>query len=130
MVHKTLAMALLAAATAPVYAQGVAIESAVFLEHSDGHGMRVEPAERFVSGDRVVTVLRWQAPGQRRFTVVSPVPTGLRVESVSRAGLEVSTDRGRSWQVLSDARELPRGVTHLRWRAGGDGQLTYRAVVR
>lgn len=127
--HRTVAIAALAAAT-PLQAQGVAIESTVFVEHSDAQGLRVEPAQRFVHGDRVVTVMTWQAREGERFTVISPVPAGLKVESVSRAGLEVSTDRGRSWRTLADARDLPVGVTHLRWRVGGDGRLTYRAVVR
>ncbi len=127
--HKTLALLGLMAA-APLQAQGAAVESAVFVEHSDAHGQRVEPAQRFMRGDRVITVMTWQVPEQRRYTVVSPVPAGLRLESVSRAGLEVSTDRGHSWRVMADARDLPAGVTHLRWHAGGDGRLTYRAVVR
>jgi len=126
---KRLALAALVAA-APLHAQGVAIESAVFVEHSDAQGWRIEPAQRFARGDRIVTVMTWQAPEAGRYTVVSPVPAGLSVESVSRAGLEVSTDRGRSWRVIADGRELPAGVTHLRWRTGGAGSLTYRALVR
>ena len=127
--HRTLAMAALSVA-APLQAQGVAIESSVFVEHSDAKGLRVEPAEHFTHGDRVVTVMSWQAPEGGRFTVVSPVPAGLQVESVSRTGLEVSTDHGHSWRTLADARDLPAGVTHLRWHAAGDGRLTYRALVR
>ena len=129
MMHKILAIAALVLA-APLQGQGVAIASNVFVEHSDGDGLRVEPAQSFVRGDRVVTVMTWQAREGERFTVVSPVPSRLKVESVSRAGLEVSTDHGRSWRTLVDARDLPSGVTHLRWRTGGEGSLTYRAVVR
>jgi hypothetical protein len=79
----------------------------------------------------VVTILRWDAPRGARYTAVSPVPAGLTIESASRTGLEVSTDGGRSWRPLADPDAVPPGTTHLRWRiAGGEGRLSYRAVVR
>jgi hypothetical protein len=124
-----LALAALAVA-APLHAQEIAVESAVFLEHVGEHGLRVEPATRFVSGDTVVTVMSWQAPVRSRSSIVSAVPPHLVLESVSRDGLEVSTDNARTWRRIEDARDLPLGVTHLRWPARGDGRLTYRAIVR
>jgi hypothetical protein len=82
-------------------------------------------------GDRVVTVLRWRAPRGGSYTAVSPVPASLSVESASMAGLEISTDGARSWRRLEDPEAVPVGTTHLRWRiAGGEGRLSYRAVVR
>jgi hypothetical protein len=100
-------------------------------ERAGEHGLRVEPAARFVRGDKVVTVLRWSGPRRSGFTITSAVPPTLALESTSGDALQVSTDGGRSWTVLTDPDRLPQGVTHLRWPAGqGAGTLTYRAVVR
>jgi hypothetical protein len=78
-----------------------------------------------------VTIVRWEAPPGGRYTAVSRVPPDLAIESASRAGLEVSADGGRSWRRLEDPRKIPADVTHLRWRiAGGEGRMSYRAVVR
>ena len=119
-------------APAPLAAQDVAIDSAVYRETSAVDGARrIVPADRLLRGDRVVTILSWDAPRGASYTAVSPVPAGLTVESASRAGLEVSTDGGRSWRRLDDPDAVPQGTTHLRWRiAGGEGRLSYRAVVR
>lgn len=117
-------------AAVPLHAQDLAVESAVFVERAGKAGLRVEPAATFARGDTVVTVMTWQAPGHDSHTIVSAVPAGLELESISRGNLEYSRDNGRKWIALADARDLPRGVTHLRWRTGGDGRLSYRAVVR
>jgi hypothetical protein len=117
-------------AAAPLSAQGVAIGSAVYRERAGDGAMRIEPATRLVSGDRVVTILSWNAPSGGSYTVTSPVPAGLVVQSASRPGLEVSTDGGRSWRRLADPDRVPNGTTHLRWQVGGEGRLSYRAVVR
>ena len=119
-------------AAAPLAAEDVAIDSAVYRETAGAGGMReVAPAGRLLRGDRVVTILRWEAPRGASYTAVSPVPAGLAIESASRAGLEVSTDGGRSWRQLDNPDEVPQGTTHLRWRIeGGEGRLSYRAVVR
>ena len=130
MLRSIVAMVMLATST-PLWAQGgVQVESDVFVEHSSAQGLLVEPSDRFAVGDRVVTVMSWQAPASGRFTIVTTVPRRLDLQSVSRQALEYSTDGARSWHALSDARELPHGVTHLRWRTAGDGRLTYRAIVR
>jgi hypothetical protein len=124
-----IALAALLAAL-PASAQDVAIASAVYLERGSDGAMQVEPATRLMRGDRVVTILTWEAPRGASYTVVSPVPAGLALQSASQPGLEVSTDGGRTWRRLSDPDNIPRGITHLRWRVGGDGRLSYRAVVR
>jgi hypothetical protein len=120
---------------APLCAQDAAIESAVYLEHADEDGSasihRVGPAARLASGDRVITIMRWESAGQGQRTAVSAVPGRLRIESASRHDLDVSTDGGATWYALGDPESLPAGITHLRWRLGtGAGQLSYRAVVR
>jgi hypothetical protein len=125
----TIALAALLAAL-PANAQDIAIDSAVYRERVDGGRRQIEPATRLSSGDRVVTILSWEAPPGGSYTVVSPVPAGLALQSASHPGLEVSTDGGRTWRRLDDSDAAPRGTTHLRWRVGGDGRLSYRAVVR
>lgn len=124
-------MPMLLAAT-PLAAQDVAIDSSVYRETAGADGAwQVAPADRLLRGDRVVTVLRWDAPRGGSYTAVSRVPAGLTIESASQPGLEVSTDGGRSWRRLDDPHEVPQGTTHLRWQiGGGEGRLSYRAVVR
>lgn len=120
-------------AAAPLAAEDVAIDSAVYRETASADGARqVAPAGRLLRGDRVVTILRWDAPRHGgSYTAVSSVPAGLAIESASRAGLEVSLDGGRNWRRLADPDQVPEGITHLRWRIdGGEGRLSYRAVVR
>ena len=115
---------------APLQAQTapIALESAVFVERTEGAARTIEEAESFRKGERVVTVLRWQAP-RGSYTVTSPVPPPLQFEGASAEDVEVSTDGGRSWRAMTFAR--PETVTHLRWRVGsGAGRLTYRAIVR
>jgi hypothetical protein len=118
------------AAAIPASAQDVAVESAVYRERIEDGEARIEPATRLTRGDRVVTILTWEAPQGGSFTVTSPVPAGLALQSASHPGLEVSIDRGRTWRRLADPDTVPHGATHLRWRVGGDGRLSYRAVVR
>ena len=118
------------AAAIPAHAQDVAIDSAVYLERESGGETHVVPATRLMRGDRVVTILTWEAPREGSYTVVSPVPAGLALQSASRPGLEVSTDGGRTWRKLTDPATVPHGTTHVSWRVGGDGRLSYRAVVR
>lgn len=127
----TIAVAALLAAT-PLAAQDVAIDSAVYRETAAADGaLQVAPAGRLLRGDRVVTILTWEAPRSGSYTAVSPVPAGIVIESASRDGLEVSTDGGRRWHRLDDPDTVPPGTTHLRWRIdAGEGRLSYRAVVR
>jgi len=125
----TIALAALLAAF-PANAQDVALSSTVFLERTGDGETTIEPATRLMRGDRVVTILTWDAPRGGSYTVTSPVPPGLALTSASHSGLEVSTDGGRRWRRLADPDDIPHGTTHLRWRVGGDGRLSYRAVVR
>ena len=117
-------------AAIPAGAQPVAIDSAVYLERGGDGASTIEPVTRLVRGDRVVTIMRWDAPRSGSYTVTSPIPATLALESASHPGLEVSTDGGRSWRRLTDPDSVPHGATHLRWRVGGEGRLSYRAVVR
>jgi len=117
-------------AAIPANAQDVAVDSAVYVERVNQGRTQIEPATRLSSGDRIVTIVRWDAPRSGSYTVTSPVPAGLALLSASQPGLEVSTDGGRSWRRLGDPDRIPRGITHLRWQVGGDGRLSYRAVVR
>ena len=119
-------------ATTPLAAEDVAIASAVYRETAGVDGTRrVVSADRLLRGDRVVTILSWNAPRGASYTAVSPVPASLAIESASRAGVEVSTDGGRSWLRLADPDAVPQGITHIRWQiGGGEGRLSYRAVVR
>lgn len=125
-----IAVAALALGTPLAADPGLKIASGVFRETVNDKGIRVEPAATFARGDTVVTVMSWQASGHGARTIVSAVPAGLALESVSRDGLEISVDGGRSWRALRDGRLLPPSVTHLRWQAAGEGQLSYRALVR
>ncbi|HWK42596.1 MAG TPA: hypothetical protein VNR60_11770 [Croceibacterium sp.] len=128
--RRIIVLAALAAAM-PARAEPVAVESMVYREHNQHGAMRIVPATRLAAGDRVVTILTWKAPTAGRYTAVSAVPARLSIESTSREGLEISTDGGRNWQALTDADAAPAGITHLRWPiSGGDGRLSYRAVVR
>lgn len=125
----TIAVAALLTAL-PASAQQIVIDSAVYRERVAGGEVRIEPATRLIRGDRVVTILTWDTPPGGTYTLVSRVPTGLVLQSASYSGLEVSVDGGRAWRRLADPDTIPRGATHLRWRVGGDGRLSYRAVVR
>ena len=118
-------------AAAPAAAGTVAIDSAVYLGTStNGGGLTVAPAGPLRHGDRVITILRWDAPRTVRFTAVSAVPAAITIESASRTGIEVSLDDGRSWHKLADFDAVPAGITHLRWQIAGEDRLSYRAVVR
>ena len=127
----TIVLAALLAAAAPLSAQDVAIDSAIYRERGgDGGAMQVEPATRLVRGDRVVTILTWDAPRGGSSTVTSAVPGNLSLQSASQPGIEISSDGGRSWRRLDDPDRVPSGTTHLRWQIGSEGRLSYRAVVR
>ena len=128
-----LALALLALAAPLAARPEVAIDSAIYVERdepsSQGPRRVVEPADLLHKGDRVVTVLRWEAPNGS-FTVTSPIPRTLAFERSSADAIEISTDGGRSWRTF-DGSIQPGSVTDLRWRVGsGAGQLTYSAHVR
>jgi hypothetical protein len=116
--------------TIPANAQSVAIDSAIYRERALDGGVKIELATHLSRGDRVITILRWDAPEAGRYTVTSAVPASLAIESASYPGLEVSLDGGRNWRRLTDPRSVPRGTTHLRWQMRGEGRLSYRAIVQ
>ena len=89
----TTALAALAAAL-PAHAQDVAIDSAVYLERESGGETHVVPATRLMRGDRVVTILTWEAPREGSYTVVSPVPAGSRFAAPGRRGRPAELPRG------------------------------------
>lgn len=120
----------------PLHAQqSPVIQSAVFLERAGTGGgakvLRMDSQTRLNRGDRVVTILRWSSPPASGLKLTSAVPGSLQLQSTSRDGLEISSDGGRSWRVLTDGDAVPVGVTHLRVPLGAvQGSLSYRAVVR
>ena len=122
-------LAILAMFAGPLHAQNIAIESDVFIERQDRQIRIVEQADVLRRGDRVVTVLRWDAPANGPFVMTSSVPASLNLEATSDDRVIVSTDGGRSWRRFAGIR--PERVTHLRWRvATGPGRMTYSAIVR
>ena len=121
-------MAFVALAAVPATAQTV--DSAVYLELGGQGETRIQPATRLMRGDRVVTILTWDVPSGGSYTMTSRVPSGLDLESATHPGVEVSTDGGITWRRPAHLDSIPRGTTHLRWPASGDGRLSYRAVVR
>jgi len=125
----TLALAAMLAAL-PVKAQQVGVSAAVYRERADERGSQVEPAILLARGDRVVTIVTWDAPRGGTYTIVTPVPAGLALQSASHRDLHVSSDGGRTWRRLVDPDNAPRDATHLRWQVVGDGRLSYRALVR
>ncbi len=122
-------LAMLTMFSGPLHAQDVALESSVFVERQDSQIRIVEQAAELRRGDRVVTILKWDAPADGPFVMTSKVPPALTLESTSSDQVIVSTDGGNSWTRFKGMR--PQRVTHLRWRAGqGEGRLTYSAIVR
>ena len=144
------ATAFAAAIAAPLHADaGVILNSAVFVERSDGaaHARRfIEPASLLNRGDNVVMVLDWHAHRQSNgFVLTSPIPGTLKFQRSSRDNQEVSVDGGKSWGQIGQLRvadggawrfATPEDVTHIRWRipadmaTRGSGRVTYRALVR
>ena len=111
-------------------AGNVEVDSAVFVESHSAGETKLEPATRLSRGDRLVTIVRWNAPRSGSYTLTSEVAPALVLQSASHGEFEVSTDRGRTWRRVPNPESIPPGITHLRWQAGGSGRLTYRAIVR
>lgn len=129
-----LILAAIVAGTSAQAAEPVAVVAANYVERIDSNGQatirKIEPTAQLGRGERVVTVLKWNAQHGRHLAT-SRVPPALRLQSASRSDLLVSTDGGNHWLVLADYRQVPAGITHIRWSLdSGEGQLTYRAIVR
>jgi len=129
--------------TAAVSSPIVSTESAVFVERKNAAtGRKLEPADRFVRGERVVTILRWQRlGGNGGFTITNPLPRTIAFQKSSRTDEEVSVDGGKTWgrlgELMVDSRVAsPEDVTHVRWRISPQrasersGQIAYSAIVR
>ena len=141
-------LSMLAAASAPAVAAvrdvpTVALDSAVFVEKVQRGNVRsLEPAERMIRGDRVVTVLTWyRMGGNGGFIVTNPLPRAIAYQASAREDEEVSVDGGRSWGRIGILRvgarhATPEDVTHVRWRvpaeraAHGRGLIAYSGIVR
>lgn len=134
-------------ATSAMAKQPVTLDSAVFVERQQaGNVRRLEPAQRLIRGDRVITIVTWQklahtAHGDGSFIVTNPLPQAIAYQTSAREDEEVSIDGGRSWGKLATLRvgsrlATPEDVTHVRWRvpaaraAKGHGQITYSGIVR
>jgi hypothetical protein len=136
----------LAIAGAPAWAGSVALDSAVYVERSNGLTRSLRQVDRLSRGDRVVTILTWQRQGGPKndnagFTVVNPLPRQVSYQGSAREDEEVSVDGGRSWGRLGELTIGTRlataeDVTHVRWHvaarqaAQGQGRIAYSAIVR
>ena len=137
------ATAVIAWPTTAVSSPIVSTDSAVFVERKGGDSDRqLEPADRFVRGDRVITILRWhRLGGDGGFTITNPLPRTIAFQKSSRADEQVSVDGGKTWGRLGDLTvgsrlASPEDVTHVRWKISpqraleGSGQIAYAAIVR
>lgn len=144
---RSLAVALAALAVSiPASANDrVELVSSVFVESGPtSNGYRsITPASTLSRGDKVVLLVKWTAPRDRRsFKVSASVPASLAFQRSGMDALEVSTDGGRSWGQLGTMKvggsrlASPEDVTHLRWTisareaARGNGRIAYSALVR
>ncbi len=139
-----LAVIQIAAASPGSAAPLVSLDTAVFVEHQEsGDVRRLEPAQSFKRGDRVVTIVRWRRLGGSNggFTLVNPLPHAIAYQASASDSEEVSTDGGRNWGQIGTLRfgnrlATPEDVTHVRWRvpatsaAAGRGQIAYSGIVR
>jgi len=140
-------IALWAALACPTAAQAappaITTDSTVFVERrEDDASRRLEVANSFGKGERVVTVLRWQRrKGTGGFVITNPLPRAIAFQASSTESESVSIDGGRSWGQLGQLRignrlASPEDVTHVRWRipprlaALGKGQIAYSGIVR
>ena len=139
-------IALLAALAWPQLAQAapaVITNSSVYVERRDENSARrLEEADSFDKGDRVVTILRWELRKRAgSFTITNPLPRAVSYQASTREDELVSVDGGRSWGrigqlKIGDRLASPEDVTHVRWRiperiaARGRGQIAYSGIVR
>lgn len=139
----TLGLAWLGPVEDAIASPSVATDSAVFIErvHND-NGRHLEPADRLIRGDRVVTILSWyRMGGDGGFVITNPMPRRIAYQESAAGNEEVSVDGGRTWGRLGALRigariATPEDVTHVRWRipaghaARGQGHIAYSGIVR
>lgn len=112
-----------------------------------------EPLKKAVPGQEVIYVITYRNTGNKpaeNVVINNPVPAELAFRKGSAQGagtrIEVSVDGGKNYGVLetlsvpgADGRQHPaeaKDVTHVRWtllapvRAGADGKVTFRAVLK
>ena len=108
----------------PAQANEVRLDSTVFREtvsRENGERVRrIEQANSFRRGDRVITILYWEASREEPFWVSSAVPPTL-ILGEAPDGAQALMQDGR--------------ITQLRWRvdpvrAGSRGRFSYAATVR
>ncbi|MBB4859104.1 hypothetical protein HNO88_002430 [Novosphingobium chloroacetimidivorans] len=119
----------------------VATQSTVYVERvQPDRTRRLEPADRFIRGDRVITVVNWsRRAGNRGFVITNPLPAALAYQGSAWDDQDVSVDGGRTWGRLGALRVGGRSataedVTHVRWRipprVQARGQIAYSGIVR
>lgn len=123
----------------------IATDSSVFVERKPTDTRRrLEPAEKLLPGDKVVTIVTWHRTGGRgAFTIVNPLPEALSYQrsAMQAEEEEVSVDGGRTWGRLpqlriGDRHAISEDVTHVRWRISGPsalrgtGRIAYSGIVR
>jgi hypothetical protein len=120
----------------------VSTQSTVFVERVQPDATRrLEPADRLVRGDRVITMVNWRrvARSSSPFVITNPLPTALSYQASAWDDQDVSVDGGRTWGRLEALRvgrrfATPEDVTHVRWRispaARTRGQIAYSGIVR
>ncbi len=122
------------------------LASEIYVERISAGGATRElvPAAALSRGDRVVTLLRWQAPPSLRatgFTLTNALPAHLAWQDSANRDVEVSVDGGRTWGHLGalgiEGRlAVPEDVTHVRWHVSpqaakqGAGRIAYSGLVR
>ncbi len=117
----------------------VALNSTVYVEHSDAQSRVLQPASRLNPGDRVVTIVTWRREGAgSQFTLSNPLPRSLYYQGSANDDEEVSVDGGKNWGRIGSLRTgdrlaTPEDVTHIRWRImskQASGKIAYSAIVR
>lgn len=125
---------------------GVALDSATYVERTNGLARSLRQADRLSRGDRIVTILTWQKQGGPRndkagFTVVNPLPRTVAYQGSARGDEQVSVDGGKTWGQLGELTVGARlataeDVTHVRWHVAprqaaiGQGRIAYSGIVR
>ncbi len=137
---------LVAGAQPAVPPPNVALDSAVYVEHTSMQGGEpvhmLEPAGQLAHGARVVTLVSWfRLGGSGGFTVTNTLPRSLHYQLSANGDEQVSVDGGKSWGHLGTLQigarlASPEDVTHVRWRISeaealaGSGRMTYSGLVR